>query len=263
MRRERISCRNHKRPHPLGDHRAEGGALEAQADDEDEERVDHQIDHIDAHRHPERSTCVLVTAKCAMPRRHQKHGRCGNPPYPQISHRRSRYLLTGTHQADEPWGKDFDHDGRDEAEERGEHEGVADPPSGLCRISTAERLSHQRRGRVGEEVEPEEDESEDCGIDAQRRQLVDTNPRHESGVDESQERVYRQGPQRRNGEPEDGPIGDSGVGHRGVLCAKANRSGNSQRSNSSHCPHNGRLASHMSRPNWMILIDSPDQSPFG
>ena len=264
MRRERISCRNHNAPSPLGDHRAEGCAFEAQPDDEDEERVDHQVDHIDSHRDPERGPCVLVPAKGAVPRGHQEHGRRSYPPYPQIGDGGSRYFLTGAHQADEPWGQDFDHDGRDEAKEHGEHEGVADPPSCLRLVPTTERLSHQRRCRVGEEVEPEEDESEDCGIDAQRRQLVDPNPRHEGGVDESQERVYRQGPQRRDGEPENGPIGDSGVGHRrGVLWAKANRSGNSQRSNSSHCPHNGRLASHTSRPNWMILIDSPDHSAFG
>ena len=264
IRRERINCRNHNAPDPLGDHGAQGRALEAQADHEDQQWIDHQIDDVDPDRDSKWGPGVLIAAESTVPGSDQQHRGRGNAADPEIGDGRAGYVFPSPHQADKPRREDLDHDCSGEAEDSGEDEGVADPPACLCLVPSAERLRHQGRRGVGEEVEAEEDESEDRGVHAQGRQFVDPYPRHKGSVDEREKWVYRQGPQSRDGEPEDGPIGDPGVGHpAGGLRAKAYRSGNSHRPNSSHCPHNGRLASQTSRPNWMIRIDRPDQSFLG
>src|SRR5690606_12435522 len=116
-----------------------------------------------------------------------------------------------------------------------------------------EAAGDHRRGGVGEEVEGEEGEREEGGVDSQRRQRDRSQPGHEGGVDEREQRVGGERAEGRDRQRQDAPVDG----------AQACLSGHGQYRRSSHDPHLGLRAVHTSRPNWMNRIEIPAHSSVG
>ena len=200
---------------PLRKGAGHGGSVDAEPSGEDQQRVEHEVDQVEAGGDDEWRPRVLMAAPDAVSGGDQQDRRQAEGADPQVGHGICADAGVGTHDPHEERRQHQRQRRQQHPGNHGDRDCGAPGPGRHLRLFATEGGADERCCAVGEEVEDEEQRGEDRRGDPEDRQLVGAQPAHPSSVDQGDERVGRQRPQSRDRQPSNGPIQLATLGHGG------------------------------------------------